>query len=123
MLLTADGQNRNRYGDVIFEIVDSNGKIIKVKGAYVITDDGYENISIFINPQILNSSRKCIAWSEFIEAVRKDVECTVGILKNRFHFLKIGSRFGGQLIVESAFISCCILHNMLLSIDIFFVYY
>ena len=24
--LSSDGQNRNRYGDVIFEIVDSSGK-------------------------------------------------------------------------------------------------
>ena len=115
--LTSDGQRRNRYGDVVFEIVDSNGKKIIVKGAYVITDGGYESLSIFVNPQILNSTRECIVWSEFVEAVRKDVGCTFGILKCRFHFLKIGSRFMEQIIIESAFISCCIIHNMLLSLD------
>ena len=116
-LLSSDGQNRNKYGNIIFEIIDKNGKVIRVKGAYLITDGGYENLSIFINPQLLNSSRETIVWSEFIEAVRKDVECTFGILKNRFHFLKFGSRFKDQYVLDAAFVSCCIIHNMLLIID------
>ena len=116
-LLTSDGLRRNKYGNLVFNLIDKNGKVMVVKGAYVITDGGYEPISIFINPQLLNSSRECIVWSEFIEAVRKDVECTFGILKNRFHFLKYGSRFHDQFVVEAAFVSCCILHNMLLILD------
>ena len=59
----------------------------------MITDGGYEPVAIFVNPQVENSTRECIIWSEFIEAVRKDVECSFGILKNRLHFFKIGSHF------------------------------
>ena len=52
----------------------------------MITDGGYKPVAIFVNPQVENSYRECIIWSEFIEAVRKDVECTFGILKYRFRF-------------------------------------
>ena len=56
-----------------------------------------------------------VVWSEFIEAIRKDVECTFGILKCRFQILK-GIRFPEQNIIEATFVTCCIIHNMLLTL-------
>ncbi len=114
--LDSRGINRNMYKDVEFTVYDNNGQPVVIKGAYLITDGGYETLSIFVNPNIARSDRSAIVWAEFIDAVRKDVECTFGILKNRFHILQ-GIRFPEQDVVESTFVTCCILHNMLLEID------
>ena len=115
-LLDRSGIRRNVYKDIEFTVYDRDGVGHKVKGGYLITDGGYEGLSIFVNPNVPRSDREAIVWSEFIEAVRKDVECTFGILKARFHILK-GIRFPEQNIVESTFVTCCILHNMLLELD------
>ena len=114
--LNRAGNARNLYKDVEFTVYDNEGRPKKLRGAYIITDGGYENLSIFVNPNVYRSDRGSIIWSEFLEAVRKDVECTFGKLKNRFHILR-GIRFPEQSIVESSFVTCCILHNMLLEID------
>ena len=44
---------------------------------------GYERLSIYVNPNVIRSDRSSIVWSLFLEAIRKDVECTFGILKNQ----------------------------------------
>ena len=116
-LLSGDGNNRNRYKEVEFTVYDKDGQPIVIRGAYIITDGGYEPLAIFVNPNVSRMDRAAVVWAEFIEAIRKDVECTFGILKSRFHFLKIGSRYATQKVVESAFITACILHNMLLTLD------
>lgn len=115
-LLDTSGQTRNLYKEVEFTVLDDYGQPTTIRGAYLITDGGYEPLSIFVNPNVGRSDRGSIVWSEFLEAIRKDVECTFGILKNRFHILR-GIKFPEQEIVDAAFVSCCILHNMLLEID------
>ena len=49
--------------------------------------------------------------------MRKDVECTFGILKKRFVILK--NPFQGHQLdhMEDVFVTCCMLHNMLLIVD------
>ena len=47
-MILSDGQSRNRLGDVLFEIVDSRVVKVKVRGAYVITDGGFEPVAIFV---------------------------------------------------------------------------
>lgn len=59
-------------------------------------------------------------FSKRLESVRKDVECTFGVLKNRFRILKVpllccGKH--GQDKVDNIFYTCCMLHNMLLEHD------
>lgn len=49
--------------------------------------------------------------------MRKDVECTFGILKGRFRILKSGILLNNPLSVEHIFKTCCALHNMLLEYD------
>jgi len=56
-------------------------------------------------------------WSKHIESLRKDVECTFGILKKRFIFLKNCIRLHHMEDIEHVFRCCCILHNILLNWD------
>ena len=50
-----------------------------------------------------------------IEAVRKDLECTFGILKIRWNILQYSIGFRSIKTVEKLFVVCCILHNFMLS--------
>ena len=52
-----------------------------------------------------------------IESMRKDVECTFGILKGRWRILKSGVRLHGSETVDAIWMTCCALHNMLLEED------
>ena len=52
-------------------------------------------------------------WSKHVESVRKDVECSFGILKKRFAILKHRMRFHHKEQIGRIFTACCILHNML----------
>ena len=49
--------------------------------------------------------------------MRKDVECTFGILKGRWRILKSGVRIYGVDSVDYVWFTCCVLHNWLLDID------
>jgi hypothetical protein len=56
-------------------------------------------------------------WSAKVESVRKDIEGVFGILKVRFKFLKNFNSLHKQSAIDDAFVTCCILHNMLLESD------
>ena len=49
--------------------------------------------------------------------MRKDVECVFGILKKRFLFLKHPIWLHEPEQIENAFVTCCVLHNLLLDCD------
>jgi hypothetical protein len=53
-------------------------------------------------------------WSAMLESVRKDIEGVFGILKQRFHYLKQFNRMHSHKDIDNSFVTCCILHNMLL---------
>ncbi len=59
-----------------------------------------------------------IRWSKWLESMRKDVECTFGILKGRWRILKSGIRIQGVDAVDNIWLTCCVLHNWLLEIDV-----
>ena len=61
--------------------------------------------------------RSEIRFSEWIESMRKDVECTFGILKGRWRILKYGIRLWGMKKCDSVWLTCCALHNWLLEVD------
>jgi hypothetical protein len=65
----------------------------------------------------ISVDRQEIRWSEWLENVRKDVECTFGILKGHWHILKTGICLHGVDIVDKMWKTCCALHNMLLEVD------
>jgi hypothetical protein len=65
-----------------------------------------------------------LSWSKRAESVRKDIECTFGILKGRFKILKLPMFYHssknahtGKERVDNVFFTCCMLHNMLLLHD------
>lgn len=70
-----------------------------------------------MDPSIDSFAKNHVMWSEWLESVRKDVECTFGILKARFRFLKNAVRYHYPDLIEKAFKCCAILHNMLLKYD------
>jgi hypothetical protein len=45
------------------------------------------------------------------------VECTFGRIKNRFRMLKLPLQFDNLGDVRALFVTCCVLHNMLLQHD------
>lgn len=49
--------------------------------------------------------------------MRKDVECTFGIMKGRWRILKTGIRLHSIQSVDMIWATCCALHNMLLEGD------
>jgi hypothetical protein len=52
--------------------------------------------------------------SKLVQSVRKDIEGAFGILKIRFRFLKSFTNLCKQKHIDNAFVTCCILHNILL---------
>jgi Plant transposon protein len=52
-----------------------------------------------------------------IESIRKDIETVYGILKRRFRYLKSVPEVKKHESLEAAFVTCCILHNLLLEHD------
>ena len=107
--------------DVQFELRDytKSGTIInkKYRGKYVIVDNGYLRWSITVPPFKVTNLIDEIRWSKWVESMRKDVECTFGILKGRFRILKMGIRMDGINVVDNVWFTCCALHNWLLDID------
>ena len=71
------------------------------------------NIPPFNNP-IFNAEH---LFSEWLESVRKCVECTFGIMKGRFRQLKTGTRNHGHVSTDRIWVTCCALHNMLIDVD------
>jgi hypothetical protein len=45
--------------------------------------------------------------------LRKDVECTFGILKGRWRILKTGIRVHNTEVSDNIWMTCCALHNIL----------
>ena len=80
--------------DVEFELFEKDhfGNTIKVKyqGAWLVVDNGYLKWSTAIPPLKVSDDMREIRWSNWIESMRKDVECTFGIMKGRFRLLKSG---------------------------------
>ena len=58
-----------------------------------------------------------IRFSEWLESMRKDVECFFGIMKDRFCNLRYVFRFHSITECDKLWLSCFALHNMLLDVD------
>ena len=87
-------------------------------GYYYICDGGYHLWETLIPPykhQIDGSDE--MNWSHNIESVRKDIECVFGILKKRFLFLKNPIRIHHPEEIDRLFVTCCVLHNIILEYD------
>ena len=90
---------------------------ITYQGAWFIVDNGYLNWATTVPPMKHPITYEEIRFSEWMESMRKDVECTFGILKGRFMVLKYGIRLNSISQCDKLWKTCCALHNKLLFID------
>ena len=72
---------------------DHNGAVVtrEYKGPWILCDNGYhKSWSMTIAPFKETTSRLELRFSQWLESMRKDVECTFGIMKGRWRILKTG---------------------------------
>ena len=103
------------YSHVSWTYFTSDGDVNTDVGVYLICDNGYCRWPVSICP--FQSAAKDTLEGYFstnLESVRKDVECVFGILKKRWRILDYGLRFRSMATCENVFVTCCILHNMML---------
>lgn len=105
------------YSDKTFKIMDEAGVETDCSNWYFISDNGFHEWVCLIPPSGVTSDADEKLWSEWLESVRKDVECAFGILKGRFRFLRNGIQLHKQKDIDNVFFTCLILHNMLLKVD------
>ena len=107
--------------DRVFELHDHGDEghviLVKCKGAWVVSDNGYTKWSILTPPFKSTCCRAEKRFSEWLESIRKDIECTFGMLKQRFRMLKAGTRVHNINLIDNVFVTCCASHNRLLEID------
>ena len=81
------------YSDREFTLLELNEKGEEVEityiGAWFIVDNGYLDWSCTIPPMKHPLTYEQIRFSEWLESIRKDVECTFGILKKGLVFSKL----------------------------------
>jgi hypothetical protein len=63
--------------NVKYQLFDASGRKYWAKGGYLICDGGFIDHVSFIDPEKHRMERERILWSEWIESVRKDVECKI----------------------------------------------
>ena len=100
-----------------YDLFNASGETYKCRGGYLITDAGYIDHIVFIDPDKHRLHRDQVIWSEWLESVRKDVECLFGILKQRWRFFRNGISYHDVNVIEAAFKTVCCLNNMILLSD------
>jgi hypothetical protein len=104
------------YKDIEWECFDLHGVLHKCRGVYLICDGGYLRWRTLICPyQYAHNASVKGYWSTNLESVRKDVECTFGIMKKRWRILEYGIHYRCIVTSEKIFVVCAILHNMLIN--------
>ena len=105
------------FRDARWAYYDKNGRVRTNKGAYLICDNGYLRWPTTICPftRVDNASAEGY-FTTHIESIRKDVECTFGILKKRWRILNHGFFYRKVATCEKIFVTCCWLNNFLLDL-------
>ena len=86
-------------------------------GLWALVDNGYPPLLQLHCPIKFPGTAEDLSWSEMIESLRKDVERTFGIIKQRFRILKLGMTIHRQIRFERIFLTCCAIHNFLHSLN------
>lgn len=102
---------------ILFHLYDTEGNLVTVQGGYLIADGGFLRIGCMTDPGHGSWAMNEVRWSEFLESIRKDVECFYGILKNRFRFCLGPIEVRDYEVIESAFQCCTMIHNLILDYD------
>ena len=78
------------YKDVLWKYYNDDGTVENERGTYLICNNGYHRWPISISPYASADSGSIEGFfSTNLESIRKDVECTFGILKKRWRVLKM----------------------------------
>ncbi len=113
-------RNGQRCAELSFTLNEKKGDVIvsvNYIGAWTIVDNGYLPWPTLIPPIKLPTSYAEMRFSRWLESMRKDVECTFGIMKGRFRILKTGIPMHGIEVCDRVWKTCCALHNFLLEED------
>lgn len=109
------------YDDAEFVLLqrepDGSIKEVTYRGLWVLVDNGYLPWPVLVPPSKLPKSYAELRFSKWLESLRKDVECTFGIMKGRFRILKTGIPLHGIEVCDRVWLTCCALHNFLLEED------
>jgi len=102
-------RDKTSYADVEYLLYDKDGVLRTVKGGtWYIWYGGYHKwTNMIVNPTKHTSIRPDRLWSEWMESIRKDVECCFGILKRRFRILRNGIVLQSQEQINSVFLLTC----------------
>lgn len=79
------------YGDIQYELLGKDGIPSTHNGCWLLVDGGYHKWTALQGPVKHSSVPDLVRWSGMAERLRKDVECTFGILKIRWRVLKSGT--------------------------------
>ena len=119
--LIMDVKKGKAYADYEFELyehkVNGNIETVKYGGVWFMVDNGYLSWSCTVPPDNNGKTYEVIRFSEWLESMRKDVECLFGIMKGRFSILRYGFRFHSITNCDKMWLTCCALHNLLLKED------
>lgn len=102
------------YKEVEWTHFDITGESKTSKGVYLICDGGYLRWKTLICPYrgAPEHGRRGY-FNTNLESIRKDVECTFGILKKRWRILDYGIHYTDMAYCEQIFVVCAMLHNMM----------
>jgi hypothetical protein len=91
------------------------GVVCLSQGMYLICNNGYLRWPTSMCPylQVIQWSPEGF-FSSNLESVRKDVECTFGIMKKQWRILHNGFHYHNIRKCEKIFVTCCCLHNFLI---------
>ena len=115
-----DIKSGNILADNEFELFEyDEDKVVTTtyRGCWIQTDNGYLDWSITVPPYKYYETREQLRWSQWMESMRKDVECTFGILKKRSTILSKGIDAHEIGTADKVWKTCCALHNWLLDVD------
>ena len=98
-------------------LCQENGQPILWKGEYFIADGGYVKCQYMLDSFATTVCMEERIWSEWLESVRKDVECAFGIIKARFRFFQNPIELHSLPLIEAAWKTAIALHNMLITYD------
>ena len=103
-----------KYAHVPFELRDLRGGVSRFLGPVFICDGGYHLWRELQTGYGPTTDLIKQAWTAKHESLRKDVECSFGILKRRFRILKIPCELRRASDIAALFRTALVLHNLCL---------
>ena len=105
------------YAEKTFNLYQCDGVEKEYKGYYLMCDGGYHRWRCLQCGYSQPLGESDSNYTSHIGSVRKDVECTFGILKIRFRILRSPIIYKKKVQIDNVFKFCCILHNILKAND------